>query len=207
MKFNVGNYWNERYKTGRDSGVGSYGAEVERKIELLRDLVNGCYPAAKTILDVGCGDFNLGSKLLPYLSKDIEYLGLDLSQEIVDRNTKEYGTDKIKFKKIDEVGVFDDRADVVICMDVLFHIIDQGEYNKMLDTLSKSYDQYLVVSQMGGIEKVAEWAPHVRPRRLKAWSQGESDILGTLAYRDVIFLPGEVTTKDVMFYEPTGTDK
>ena len=51
----IKNYWDGRYKEGGDSGPGSYGDEAEIKVRAITKL-----SGINSILDVGCGDFNIG---------------------------------------------------------------------------------------------------------------------------------------------------
>jgi len=51
----------------------------------------------KTILDVGCGDFNVGRNLLKYYN-DVKYLGIDVSKIIISKN-KKFESNNIKFER------------------------------------------------------------------------------------------------------------
>lgn len=188
-------YWNKRYEEGRTSGTGSYGKEMERKVLLVRDLVKACYPPIKTVLDFGCGDFNFGKEFMKYVN--VQYTGYDFSKTIIERNKGLYETDSIKFtNKLPK-----SKADIVICMDVLFHIIDEKEYQKTLKTLGKSYSQYLIVSTIGNHEVRNDWAFHVKPRKLTAEKRGDVCVLGKLIAIDKIIIEGEPTTKLIYFFE------
>jgi len=185
-------YWDARYRSGRDSGVGSYGNEVEIKLKFLVELINSVYPEVKTILDVGCGDFNLGKQLLDRIPEDVTYLGLDVSEAIVSRNNNSYGSDRIKFEVFDFQPI---QADLVICMDVLFHIIEDADYERMVKYLNMVYGKYLTISQIGGWEKLPYLAPHMGPRNID-----RPEMFGKLLNKFVIPLPGEVTTKDIYLF-------
>lgn len=188
-------YWEKRYKEGRTSGVGSYGKEAERKVLLIRDFVNGCYPPIKTVLDFGCGDFNLGNEFMKYIN--VVYTGYDFSDTIVMKNKELYGTKLIKFtNKLPRV-----KHDVVICMDVLFHIIDEEEYQKTLKILAKSYSRYLIVSIIGKHEERSNWSFHVKPRASPVFECGDTCILGRLIVKDEIIIDDEPTTKIVYIFE------
>lgn len=188
-------YWNNRYQGGRTSGDGSYGKEMERKVLLIRDLIKACYPPIKTVLDFGCGDFNLGKEFLKHI--DVQYTGYDFSETIVKRNEELYGTDSVKFTN----KLPTKKSDVVICMDVLFHVVDDEEYEKTLKTLYNSYSRYLIVSVIGKPEVRNDWSFHVKPRTLPVFNLGDTCVLGRFVSRDEIIIDGEPTTKVVYFFE------
>jgi SAM-dependent methyltransferase len=73
----------------------------------------------KKIIDLGCGDFNL---MKHFDFKNVEYLGIDLVNELIEQNNINYGTYNIKFttNKIHDYE-FDDKYDLIICKDVLQH--------------------------------------------------------------------------------------
>jgi len=181
-------YWEKRYYLGGNSGAGSYGKEVSDKIDIIVDLVKK--NNIKTILDVGCGDFNFGSILLPKIP-GVKYKGLDISPQII-------ATNKLLHKGA-EFEVFDwqnEKADLVICMDVLFHIIEDEDYEKLAKYLKKAHKKNLVVSQMGGFEKLPALAPHVNPRKMN-----KKSMFGKFKELIVMPLEGEVTTKDIYIFE------
>jgi hypothetical protein len=51
-----GNYWEERYSQGGNSGSGSYAKFAEFKAEVLNDLVQ--QNAIRSVIELGCGDGN-----------------------------------------------------------------------------------------------------------------------------------------------------
>jgi hypothetical protein len=74
-----------------------------------------------TILDLGCGDFSVGSQLLQRLPP-LLYLGCDVVPEIIEYNRKQHGRIGVQFKTLDIVS--DDLPDGDICLvrQVLQHL-------------------------------------------------------------------------------------
>ncbi len=129
------NYWNQRYSQGGSSGYGSYGEQLEKKLNWITPL------DYNSITEIGCGDFNFGKNLLK--RHPTGYVGYDVAPAIIEANTFLF-PDR-------EFHVLDDKvlvpsADLVLCVDVLFHVLEDEEYEKLLDRLELLWTKYLVVT-------------------------------------------------------------
>lgn len=134
-------YWNGRYAAGHGSGAGSTIPAVERKVAFLRRVIEST--EIESITELGCGDFNFGKHLLeafPHATYD----GFDISEVIVGRNQAEHGTWRCNFYKAGHQEVMS--ADLLLCVDVLFHISDDAAYAAMLELLRSRWSKYLVVT-------------------------------------------------------------
>jgi hypothetical protein len=129
-------FWNTRYKFG-DSGLGSYGEQRETKLRLIDQHIK----RVDSILDFGCGDFAFGSRVVDMFKCD-NYVGIDQSKEIIKRNKRIYSD---KFTFLEGVGV-DRSADLIMCMDVLFHVTSQVDYDKITNDLQKHWSKYLILT-------------------------------------------------------------
>ncbi len=153
-------YWENRYLGGYDSGLGSHNdIEKEIRLSVLKEL-NGI----NSILDVGCGDISLIKDILG-IFPEAEYTGLDISEVIIDRNRK-YNLPKCKFEKL-ERPFFDYKADLVLCFDVLYHITDEEDYIKTLESLKRAFKKYLAVITYN--DQGLKWhsASHIVKRKFK----------------------------------------
>jgi hypothetical protein len=72
----------------------------------------------ETLLDVGCGDFGW----MRELALGCHYIGVDCVQNVVDLNTKTYGSANRLFYALDATKDLLPRADTVLCREVLFHL-------------------------------------------------------------------------------------
>lgn len=121
-------YWDNRYISGGNSGYGSYGEQLAKKLDWLKDL------DFHTVVDVGCGDFNFGKSLLEL--HPAAYLGFDISEVIVAKNRRNYPG-----YSFNVLGDSIPSGDLTLCLDVLFHVIEDEECEKLLKLFdgSKGY--------------------------------------------------------------------
>src|ERR1700709_2154006 len=78
-----GQYWDARYKTGGNSGAGSYNDLAKFKAEVLNDFVK--QHQVRTVMEFGSGD---GAQLA--LAEYPHYIGLDVSPAAIARCEKLY---------------------------------------------------------------------------------------------------------------------
>ena len=143
-------YWNNRYELGRTSGNGSYGEELEKKLKLLAGL------PITSIVEIGCGDFNFGKHLLE-LYPQATYTGFDISDVIINKNRELYP--QHSFYVVGETPI--PRADLLLCVDVLFHVLDDQEYYNLLEEIRRHWTKYLAITNYEVEENTAS---HVKIR-------------------------------------------
>jgi hypothetical protein len=142
-------YWNNRYAAGGDSGYGSYGEQLQKKLNCLRGL------DIHSVVEVGCGDFNFGKHLMelyPYAT----YTGYDISNVIIEKNKRDYP--QHSFTSVPKLP----QADLVVCVDVLFHILDDTQVEKTLSLLGSLRTKYLALT---AYEHQADFNNHLRVRK------------------------------------------
>lgn len=144
-------YWNNRYYNGRSSGYGSYGKQLKKKLKYLSGL------DIESISEIGCGDFNFGKNLLK-LYPEAYYVGQDISELIIAKNQKEYP----KYQFTTNLGELI-KADLTLCIDVLFHITDDAEYYFLLENLKNNWKKYLAIT--ANEEENPRTSAHVKIRR------------------------------------------
>ena len=124
-------FWNQRYAENPElgSGIGSRGEARDYKRRLLADVAARWQP--RSILDVGCGDLDVGSAL-----SDEGYTGLDFSEVVVAANREKYH-DRI-FLAGDFLEMESAPADMVVCLDVLIHLASPDDYRNFVHKLVRS---------------------------------------------------------------------
>ena len=99
------------------SGHGSTPNKVQEYLNCLNSFLDKY--RIKTIVDIGCGDFNLGKHLQ---LADRNYIGIDVAKSMIQRNQKLYNAKNISFLSGDAITMPIPPADLVICKDVLSHL-------------------------------------------------------------------------------------
>ena len=110
--------------------------------------VKSSNPEIATVLDLGCGDFNVGRQIAPQFST---YAGVDIVKSLIDRNQALYGRDSTTFLCCDITKDKLPDADLILIRQVLQHLSNddilaflkniQGKYRHLIisETLHKSW--------------------------------------------------------------------
>jgi len=135
-------FWDFRYTRWpeRGSGIGSRGEPLQHKRRLLR--AEGI-ESAKTILDVGCGDFEV---LRPFQLNN--YVGLDTSKEALERATQ--ARPDLAFRRMDMTDSSIVPAELVLCFEVLIHQTTEEAYRRLITFLAEKTQEKLLVSGYDG---------------------------------------------------------
>ena len=148
-------HWNKRYKDLGDSGYGTYDQMKNKLSVIYRNIPQG---KIKSIIDYGCGDFVFGLKICELFPK-AKYTGIDQSGVIIERNKKFFNPNLFTFK---ESIIFEGNADLIVCMDVLFHIDDDKDYYELLNQIKKASWKYFVVS---AFDRFDDQGPQMKLRK------------------------------------------
>ena len=154
--FRTKNYWDRRYKRGGNSGSGSYGRLAEFKVSFINNFISKMH--ITTIADFGCGDGNIASKFIGYT----DYIGIDISKEALDICKKRFRTrNNMRFlyyrKNVFQII----ETELVLSLDVIFHLVTQSEYVNYLNNLFLSASKYVIIYSSNSIGE--NWN-HVRER-------------------------------------------
>lgn len=141
--FKSSSYWENRYKTGGNSGSGSYKKLAEFKAEVINNLVSSSQSVK--VVEFGCGDGNQLSQLL--LKK---YIGLDVSPTIIQSCKKRFINDSSKSFFLYDTLCFVDNSSIFSCdcsmsIDVLFHLVEQEIYETYLEHLFTSASKMVII--------------------------------------------------------------
>lgn len=126
------------------SGPGSEGIYAVLK----SDFVIRCIQTieAKTLLDIGCGDFYWMKHVVGNLER---YYGLDIVQELVDQNQEKYDPEARRwiFTRLDLMELTPSGEDLVVCFDVTQHLLEE-ELEHLVQILCAS--KYFAVNTAPG---------------------------------------------------------
>ncbi len=157
-------YWEKRYAKNGNSGVGSYGPAAEYKAFFLNSFVSS--HEIRDVMDFGCGD---GNQLK--LFKFPMYTGLDVSLTALRKCIQLYRSDKTKSFFIYDPSVFQDNAgifaaELVISLDIVYHLIEDHIYNLYMQHLFGSSTKFVIIYAW---DVAQEKKAHVKHRKFTSW--------------------------------------
>jgi len=179
LKFTTsGDYWENRYKIGGNSGAGSYNNLAEFKAEIVNNFV--IENNIKSVIDFGCGDGNQ----LSYLNLP-KYLGVDVSQTAIKICKKKYKNDTSKAFLLYEdaknhLQDSENRYDLGLSMDVLYHLNEEEVFSDYLSNLFAASKKYVIIYSIN-IDNPLFPIAHIRPRKFTDWI--DSHIVGWSLYK------------------------
>ena len=124
-------YKEDLWKGG--SGGGSKVENVKEYVDVLQKYIDK--PEVKTVLDLGCGDWQF-SKFLDLSS--VSYLGVDVVESVIESNSTSYSASNIKFISRDITTYEVPKADLIICKDVLQHLCNKDVVNILVKIITSS---------------------------------------------------------------------
>jgi SAM-dependent methyltransferase len=100
------------------SGYGSHATEyVDAYVAALRPILID-HPSA-TVVDLGCGDFNIGSQIRPLCRN---YIACDVVPDLIERNKKKFADAKVDFRCLDITKDAVPAGDIILVRQVLQHL-------------------------------------------------------------------------------------
>lgn len=153
-------YWEQRYKKGGNSGVGSYGRLAVFKAHVINDFV--AKNSITSVIEFGSGD---GAQL--DLARYPSYIGVDISPTIIDVARRKFsGNPSYRFVHASELGP-GDTADLALSLDVIYHLVEDEIFNTYMKQLFSSATRYVIIYS-SDVELPGE-SPHVRQRKFTTW--------------------------------------
>lgn len=89
-----GEYW---------SGDGSADQFTQPYLAWLTSFIRDQFQGPVSIVDLGCGDFRVG-RLITESLRDCTYVGVDIVDSLIRRNTEQFATDKVSFERRDIIS-------------------------------------------------------------------------------------------------------
>jgi len=121
--------------------------------------------ALDDVMDVGCGDLSF------WEGRDCKrYIGLDLSKSVLQENRRRRPL--WSFICADAAQTLRVRARIVLCMDVLFHVLDESRYQAILRNLSAYTDRWLFLGTWNRNPLAPGLSPVQSVLRSRGWAGG-----------------------------------
>jgi SAM-dependent methyltransferase len=155
-------------------------------IEVIGILATKYRFTGKTFVDLGCGDFRVGHRLLPFCSR---YIGVDVVEELIAYNNLQYGNAHVSFITADIVSEMLPTGQICFLRQVLQHLS-----NRQISAILRKVKQYEMVFITEHYP--SEWAA-VRPNIDKVQGGDVRAAVGSGVYLDLppFRLPASELTK------------
>ncbi len=153
-------YWDRRYRSGGNSGAGSYDRLARFKADFLNGFVE--LHQISSVIEYGSGD---GAQLM--LAVYPSYTGVDISATAVEMCRVLFAADASKrFLQSDgvEPGI---KADLALSLDVIYHLVEDQVFDTYMRQLFASGRKFVIVYSSNMDQA---WpAKHVRHRQFTCW--------------------------------------
>lgn len=131
--------WLEGRPSGSRSGRGSELESTESIRRRIPELLESI--GSRTLLDVGCGDFNWMKEVpLP-----CRYVGVDIVGDVIEANASLYGSARRSFQVLDATSGPLPPADTVLCREVLFHLSFR-DIGRLIENVRNSGAAFLIAT-------------------------------------------------------------
>lgn len=143
------NYWDARYRNGGRSSDRDITASRAWKQRIITEYAG----PPDAVVDVGCGDLTFWAAGV----QPATYTGIDISPAIIEENRRAH-PDWTFHCSPAEVPVPGVSGRVVICQDMLFHVMDDAAYRQILRNLTRYAEEWLFIFTW--YTNPFEWFPH-----------------------------------------------
>ena len=160
----TGDYWEGHYKSGGNSGGGSYNRLAEFKASVINEFI--AEKKISSAIEFGCGDGN-NLALINYP----KYIGLDISPTAIKLCINKFKNDISKSFYVYNSFAFRDnqklfRSELCLSLDVIFHLVEDEIFVKYMNDLFDSSEKYVIVYSRDYSEKQVY---HQRSRNFSRW--------------------------------------
>ncbi len=153
--FDSTDYWEKRYVSGGNSGMGSYGILSDYKKTYINKFILD--NKIRSLIEYGCGDCN---QLIGINCKEIT--GLDVSKRSIELCKKKFPN--YDFVCLKEHKFPNKKVDLILSLDVIYHLIEDFVYEEYMKNISLSDSQFLIFYSSNK-EDNKKYAQHVKHRK------------------------------------------
>lgn len=163
-RFYSSKYWENRYKSGGNSGSGSYSNLAIFKAEIINSFVE--QHKIKRVIEFGCGDGNQLS-----LGEYTYYTGLDVSKSAIKLCIERFRDDKNKsffrYNSKNTNQIINSACyDLALSLDVIYHLTEDEIFESYMMDLFNSSSKYVIIYSSNFDDQII---PHVKHRRFTDW--------------------------------------
>ena len=117
----------------------------------------------QTVIEFGCGD---GNQLR--LAKYPTYLGFDVSNAAVSQCQELFTSDKHKSFRLMS-AYCGEKADVVLSVDVIYHLVEDDVFEHYVQTLFEASDRYVIIYSSDSTDNQGYEGTYIRHRKFTRW--------------------------------------
>ncbi|GMG83322.1 hypothetical protein LNKW23_25350 [Paralimibaculum aggregatum] len=160
-EFSSAAYWDGRYRSGGNSGSGSYGKFAEYKAAAINAHV--AEHGLTRAIEFGCGDGNQAALL-----EIADYTGIDISPKAVALCREKLGhlPGRHFFETADR-GAYSGTYDLALSLDVIYHLVEDEVFDRYMADLFDHAGGHVMIYASDHDEQTPD--SHVRHRRHSAW--------------------------------------
>ena len=154
-------YWESVYRSGGNSGEGSYNKLADFKAEVINKFIER--NQIKSMIEFGCGDGNqLGLGVYP------NYLGFDVSSKAISICNEKFRNDPTKkFKLASKYS--SETAQLVISLDVIYHLVEDTVFALYMNNLFNASKKFVIIYSSNFSDLSDRYDPHVKHREFTSW--------------------------------------
>jgi|TARA_R100001460_G_scaffold25366_1_gene50952 SAM-dependent methyltransferase len=124
------------------SGMGSHYKDlVNPYINSIKNFTEN-FKEKLNVIDIGCGDFNVGKQLLPYFNN---YTAVDVVDSLIKYNKNKFKNLNVNFQTLNITNQTIPFTDVIILKQVLQHLSNQDIFNILKNIYLKS--KYIILTE------------------------------------------------------------
>lgn len=154
------NYWQQRYKLGGDSGVGSEGILASFKANILNQFVED--NKIKSVIEFGCGD---GRQL--ELANYPKYMGIDVSPVAIEQCNQRFEDTSKVFILLDKYK--GEQAELSLSLDVIYHLVEDNVFEAHMQQLFNGATRYVGIYSSNYIDNSTQKSGYILHRKFTSW--------------------------------------
>ena len=101
------------------------------------------YPHLVSMVDIGCGDFQVSARVLAACPRPISYTGCDIARTVIAENQARHGRSDLRFVVCNAIET-DPPAGDIVCVRQVFQHLSNGDIGSVLERLKRLYKAAII---------------------------------------------------------------